>query len=152
MLWQGLLTASLPDSMKLHICLIHTTAAFHIEIITAIDTKNGKERGNSYQKTKRSLEKRYTQTWKHNRDISMITDVFLDQKRVNMCSYTFSLLWSIKTSVIIRNLNYVSICLYVTFLWRSLHFLVRFFPFFPYFSTFLSTWSLMAIYFQLLLL
>ena len=49
----------------------------------------GKERENSYRKLKRSLEERYTQT--HRKligNILMITDVFLNQKRVNVCEYT----------------------------------------------------------------
>jgi hypothetical protein len=43
-------------------------------------TKIGKERGNPYQKRMtRSPNERHTQTYRS------LTDVFLDQKRVNVC-------------------------------------------------------------------
>ena len=103
--------------------------------------------------------------------IAAITGAFLDQKRVNVCehtlmmvphetfhsdvapslSHTFTLFWLRKASVI-AEIHQVSTCLCVIFIWRSLHFSVRVFPFISYllcclyFSTFLSTWSLHDIY------
>ena len=44
----------------------------------------GNERENSYRKLKRSPEERHTQI---HRNILMITDVFLNKKRVNVCEY-----------------------------------------------------------------
>ena len=53
-----------------------------------ITQKMGKERETSYRKMKRSPEERHTNTLKLISDISTITDVFLDQKRVNVCEDT----------------------------------------------------------------
>ena len=44
----------------------------------------GKERGNSYQKNEEiSRQKAHTNTRKLNSNVSMITDIFLDQNKVN---------------------------------------------------------------------
>ena len=49
----------------------------------------GKERENSYQKLKRSPEERHTQKqYELIQNILTITDVFLNQKRVNKCIWT----------------------------------------------------------------
>ena len=48
--------------------------------------KIGKQRGNSYQKMKRSLEK--GTHMKFNWNILTVTDVFFDQKRVCVCEHT----------------------------------------------------------------
>ena len=45
----------------------------------------GKGRGNSYV---RDLMKAHLNTQKFNWNVSTITDVFLDQKRVNVCEHT----------------------------------------------------------------
>ena len=55
---------------------------------TCINTKIGKQRGNSYRKNEEiSRWKAYTNTWKFNWNILTITDVFLNQKRVNVCDH-----------------------------------------------------------------
>jgi hypothetical protein len=67
---------------------------------------------------------------------------------ITACSHTFTVFWLRKASVIAK-IYQVSVCLglCITFIWRSLHFLVRVFPFFSYllsflyFGTFLSMWS-----------
>ena len=81
--------------------------------------KIGEERGNSYQKNEEiSRWKAHLNTWKLNWNVSMITYVFLDEKRVNVCkctvkmasrgvifticSNTFILFWLRKISVIIN--------------------------------------------------
>ena len=49
----------------------------------------GKERENSYQKLKRSPEERHTQKqYELIQNILTITDVFLNQERVNVCGHT----------------------------------------------------------------
>ena len=40
---------------------------------------------------KRSPDERHTNTQKLNRKVSTITDVFLDQKRVNVCEHTIKM-------------------------------------------------------------
>ena len=72
-----------------------------------------------------------------------ITDVFLDQKRVNVCEYVVPSLLHVYIHLLssdrerhlwsFKYFNQVSLCLYVTFVQRFLHFLVRVFPFFSYF-------------------
>ena len=79
----------------------------------------------------------------HNLDwnVLMITDVFLDQKRVNVCeqtvkqqhcllftvcSHTFTLFWSRKTSVIVKTFQ---LSFHMPFVWRSLHFFGKSFLF-----------------------
>ena len=51
--------------------------------------KIGKERGNSYQKNEEIYrQKAHTNTWKLSLNVSTIIDIFLDQKRVNVCEDT----------------------------------------------------------------
>ena len=105
-----------------------------------ITQKIGQQRGNSYQKNEEiSGWKAHTNTLKLNWNILRITDVFLNQKRVNvyehrvkeklshgaaftMCSHTFTILLLRKTSVIV-SIFHLIFC--VPFVWRSLHFSVR---------------------------
>ena len=85
-----------------------------------------------------------TITRKHDWIISTITDVFLTRVHINFLSSDREKhLWRSKY------FNQVSVCFYVTFVRRFLNFPVRVFPFFsyfflcyPYFGTFLFTWSL----------
>ena len=100
--------------------------------------KNRKRKGKLLPKNEEiSGRKAHTNTWKLNWNILMFTDVFLDQKRVNvcgavftMCSNTFTLFWLRNTSVIIK----IFLC---AFVWRSLvksfPFLFLFFLRYPYF-------------------
>ena len=86
----------------------------------------GKERENSYWKLKRSLEERHTQKLIQN--ILTVTDIFLNQKRVNVCedtakiawchvcSHKFTLFWLRKTSVTVE------------IFWISFRVFVRAFP------------------------
>jgi hypothetical protein len=49
----------------------------------------GKERENSYQKFEEiTIDKAHANTRKHNRSISTVTAVFLNQKRTNVCEHT----------------------------------------------------------------
>ena len=48
----------------------------------------GKQRGNAEKKEEISRQKAHTNTWKLNWNISTITDIFLDQKRVNVYKHT----------------------------------------------------------------
>ena len=48
-----------------------------------ITQNKGKERENSYQKLKKTIGKAHANTWKLNQNISTVTAVFLNQKRVN---------------------------------------------------------------------
>ena len=123
-----------------------------------INAKNRKRKGKLVLKNEEISERKaHTNTWKLNWNILTITDVFLDEKRVNVCenmvkmapheseklldgtfftvcSQTFILFWLRKTSVIV-NMFQLSfcVCVCVPFIWRSLHFLVRVSPFFSYF-------------------
>ena len=62
--------------------------------------KKGSEMGNSYQKMKRSPDERHTR--KLNLNILTNTDVFLNQKRVNVCEYT------VKTAPYRRHIHLLS--------------------------------------------
>ena len=79
--------------------------------------------------------KAHTNTWKLNWNVSMITDVFLDQKRVNVCEHMVKPApQSRKTSMIVETFQ-LNFC--VPFIRRSLNFfLVRVFSFFFYFCIF----------------
>jgi hypothetical protein len=56
--------------------------------VIRITQKMEKEREASYRKMKRSLEERHTQSHRNLLCyILMITDVFLNQKRVNVCEH-----------------------------------------------------------------
>ena len=91
---------------------------------------------------KRSPEERHTQTLIWN--ILTFTDVFLNQKRVNVCEHMTR--WHHKRVFVTVEIFWLSFR--VSFLRRSLQFLVRVFTFlslilcYSYFSTFLSTWSI----------
>ena len=56
---------------------------FHSQIMSNTQKNIGKER-KSYRKNEERW-KAHTKTWKHNWVILTITDVFLDQKTVNLC-------------------------------------------------------------------
>jgi hypothetical protein len=84
------------------------------------NTKNRKRKGKLLPKNEVSGQKAHTNIWKLNRNILTITDLFLDQQRVNICkdgtmweflklsrgtvlticSHTFVFFWSTKTSVL----------------------------------------------------
>ena len=125
--------------------------------------------------------KAHISIWKLNWIILMIMNVFLDQKRVNickhkvkmapresfkkvmfkkfergavftMCSHTFTLFWSRKTSVIVEKFQLSFLCLCVSFIQRSLNFfgknflflflffvlsVLQYFPFHVDFSSFI---------------
>ena len=90
-----------------------------------IKQKMGKGRGNFTEKW-RGLTKKGTH--RNFIDISTITDVFLDQKRVKMAPslpcvhiHLFSSDWE-RHLWLSKYLNKVSVCLCVPLLWRSLHF------------------------------
>jgi hypothetical protein len=94
-----------------------------------LKTQNmGKEREKSYRKMKRFPGERHIQTW----FISAITHDFMwtsgNGAAIITCSHTFTFFWSKKSSVFAK-IYQVSMYLYlcVTFIWRSLHFLVRVF-------------------------
>ena len=118
-----------------------------------ITQKVGKERGNSYRKNEeisgwkaRTHARTHTHTQKRKLDwnVSMITDVFLNQKRVNVCEYTiftmclhtFTLFWSRKLSVIIKMFQ-LSFCVVAPFVRKSLLFFSKRFVFFFLFFNFL---------------
>ena len=79
------------------------------------DTKRtiGKERRKSYRKNEEiSGWKAYINTQKLKWNVLTIRDVFRDQKRHKMCSHTFALLWSRKTSVIVKTFQ-LSFCVFM---------------------------------------
>ena len=92
---------------------------------------------------KRSLEERHTQThrnkkryFNNHRCLSWSEEskcVWTCGANFTVCSHTFTLFWSRKTSVFVKMSHLVSKCLCVPFLRRSLHFLVRVSLFFPIF-------------------
>ena len=135
------------------------------------DTYVKSESENSYRKRKRSPDESHTQTQTHgnliyfgdhrclsqseeikymwtcsNNDTTWVSHGFV----ITTCSHIFNLFWSRKASVITKIYQVsMCLCLCVTFIWRSLNFLVRVFSFFSYvlcyqyFGSFLSTWPLM---------
>ena len=84
------------------------------------------KRGNSYRKSKEiSRRNEHINTRKLHRNISMITDVFLNQKRVNVCEY----IWWValfRNSHVVPSLPWVHIHLFSSdrerHLWLSKHF------------------------------
>ena len=83
-------------------------------LLNTYSLKMGKARESSYRKINRAPEgKAHTNTRKFILYILMITDVFLDQKRVNVCEHTVKMCVCVRLS-----------------LRRSLHFSVRVFPIF----------------------
>jgi hypothetical protein len=67
---------------------------YYIEsiLLTFYFTKVGKERGNSYRKNEEiTRRKTHINTRKLNWNVSTITDVFLNQKRVNACEHTVTM-------------------------------------------------------------
>ena len=120
-------------------------------------TKIGKERETFTEKNEEiSRWKSRLNTWKLNWNFLMITDVFVYQKRVNVCEHMASSLPCVHIHLLSSDqerhlcsskyFSWASMCLSPFFIWRSLHFFSkRLFspPFlcYPYFSTFLSTWS-----------
>ena len=78
--------------------------------------KIGKERGNSYRNNKEIFRwKTHINTWKLNWNVLTITDVFLDQKKVNVCELTVKMTpqWR-KTPVIVETFQlsfHVFVCL-----------------------------------------
>ena len=130
--------------------------------------KKRKERDLTKKNEEISGRKVHTNKWKLNWNVSMITDVFLDHKRVNVCehtvkmapheivpcgavftvySHTLTLFWSRKTSVKIETTQ-LSFHVFMCAIRPEISsFLLRVFPFFSYFlcysyfSTFHSTWS-----------
>ena len=112
------------------------------------NTKIRKERGKSYWKNEEiSGWKAHTNTWKLNWKVSTIRDVFLDQKRVNVCEHTvkmvprvFTNIYSLLIEKDICDRRNISVCLRVPFIRRSLHFFGKSFPFFSVLWSFLSKW------------
>ena len=103
--------------------VVHIKEYISISIIHSIKII-GKERRNSYRKNEEiSGQKAHTNIRKFNWNVSIIIDIFLDQKRVHVCSHTFTLFWSRKTSVIVKRfqLNFC-VCVCVLFTRRSLYF------------------------------
>ena len=112
-------------------------------------TKNWKRKRNLLPENEEiSGGNAHTNTWKLNWNVSTITDVFLDQKRVNVCEHTvktascgtvftmcsYSLL--IKKDICDRqNISVKLPCVCVSFVRRSLHFFLvgRVSSFFSYF-------------------
>ena len=106
--------------------------------------------------------KSYINTCKLKWNFSIITDIFLRQKRVNvwehtlkmalLCSHIFTLFWSRKTSVIIKTFQLNFHVFKWTFHPEIYSIFGKSFPFlflflcYPYFSTFLSMWSLLFLF------
>ena len=127
------------------------------------NTKIGKERGNSYQNNEDiSRWKAHVNTQKHDWNVSMITDVFLNQKRVNVCEHTlntaphvFTYIYSLPIKKDICDhwnvsvmLPYVYVCLSSgdVFIF-SVSFLFLFlFLCYSYLGSFLSMWMLFMVF------
>ena len=58
---------------------------------------------------KRSPDERHTYTQKHNRNIFMITDVFFDQKRVNVYEYIVKMVPCVVTEMWARERKRVGV-------------------------------------------
>ena len=122
--------------------------------------KVGKERENSYRKNEKiSRWKAHTYPLrKVNWNFFTITDVFLNQKRVNVYEHKVKTAPSLRCVHIhwlssdrerhLWSLKYfkkASVCLCVPFIWRSLNFLVKISSFFSYFFKFVNN-SVMKIW------
>jgi hypothetical protein len=97
--------------------------------------------------------KAHINTWWLNWKVSTITDVFLDQKRVNVCEHMVKTAHMVPSSHTFTLLNKKDIVIVKTFQFirSSLHFFSKSFLFlfpklcYPYFSTFLSTWCVTSV-------
>ena len=111
------------------------------------NTKNRKRKGKFLPKNEEVSEwKAHINTWKLSWNISIITNVFLDQKIVNVCehtvgtiftvcSQTFTLFWLGKASVIVKIFQLSFRVFVCAFSLEISSFLVRVFPFFVLLQT-----------------